>query len=504
MAQRWRLAMTQRTSQQHRFECLMELGALVEDAGKVAAAAGGLDMRRSFQELSVLGHLMRRSGELSASMTRSRSPSRPLARITRGALRQKAVRSKETDPAQRSPRYIKDRSKGIGSERIRLMDAPGSGRDIQDASVLSDKDEGKDKGKGKDKDASDSEHWKAAATDSDCKQLRGCDSDEESWAAEAVDSDSDNEEPGEPPLPRPGEDFPMWEDYSAEEPFARTASGLFCVFCEVDVSMEAADEHVAKDRHIRYAEQGMHSFARLCKHGPSLWREGIAVKCYTFECKTCGVADQQWWQLFGWGKDHVETAKHMRRAAQRSDDEQDRVMSWEKRRQQRWEASLKKALRISQLERDSQSAGPARLAVGFGPAGPRAQKGREIGKRKRAKKGKQDKNNDASGLGQKGWAGRKPKSADEASDMLRKIQARQNSKGELHLLDMAWLARLAQEHHDSSNMPGGPDVRWLDIGLDGNEIRLTSEKRGGSQVCTSVYTLLADECVRSMFPTGSA
>ena len=148
--------------------------------------------------------------------------------------------------------------------------------------------------------------------------------------------------------------------------------------------------------------------------------------------------------------------------------------------------------------------GPARLAVGCGPAGPRAQKGREIGKSKRGKKGKQDKNNDASGPGEKGWAGHKPKSADEASDMLRKIQSRQNSKGELHLLDMAWLARLAQEHHDSSNMPGGPDVRWLDIGLDGNEIRLTFEEHRGSEVCNSVYTLLADECVRSMFPTRSS
>ena len=85
----------------------------------------------------------------------------------------------------------------------------------------------------------------------------------------------------------------MLEPYTVKDPFAEADLGLRrCVFCEIEVRETDADAHVASRKHIKYARQAIHSWARLCEEGPNLWRDGITVACHMFECKTCGIKDQ--------------------------------------------------------------------------------------------------------------------------------------------------------------------------------------------------------------------
>ena len=155
---------------------------------------------------------------------------------------------------------------------------------------------------------------------------------------------TDEEIGEEPPLPRPGEDFPFWEPHGVENPFARTSSGLKCVFCEKVIREGGESAHVASAKHVKFARQGWHSYWRFREEGPDLWRDGIEVKGGKFECKICGAKNQEWWMLYGWGvgqKDHVDLDRHTKAALNNPRREQ--AMPWEERRHSLWDVLLQQA-----------------------------------------------------------------------------------------------------------------------------------------------------------------
>ena len=277
----------------------------------------------------------------------------------------------------------------------------------------------------------------------------------------------------EPPLPRPGDDFPVWEQYDVENPFAMTNLGLVCVFCGVVVPKGGDSAHEASDKHTQFARQGWHSYNRFREEGPDLWRDGIEVKGGKFECKICGTTNQEWWMLYGLGshKDHVGTAKH-KKAAQKNA-RREEAMPWEGRRRRRWDILL-------QQEATNVSAALAGIKIKQGKAG-------------------HDPKPKADGDGRpattprmRGWFGGAPTNVDEAIQMLRGLE-RDWAEQSRNITAKAWLLRLAEEHPTM-----GPwdvdDVSCVDVWLEGRGSSLVIAIDTGGDV----LKVRAHECVDAL------
>ena len=248
--------------------------------------------------------------------------------------------------------------------------------------------------------------------------------------------------------------------------------GLKCVFCEVECM--DPDAHVAEAKHKKWARQAIYSSSRLCEEGANLWKEGIEVMNYKFDCATCGMKGQEWWQLYGLDSaDHVHTNKH--KAALKKQRREDATFCLEAR-QRRWDAEV--------------AAAATNITESVGPSGGGAQGRRQdVCVRKQFKSKAMDDD-------MKGWGGCKPRDFEEAWATLhhfQKMGADMGADAKVFLLRLCEEKRMRWLRKDTK---GVSDI-WLEKGGADLEIALRLDYIEGH---SSVRRVKACECVQALFP----
>ncbi|CAK0884449.1 unnamed protein product [Prorocentrum cordatum] len=113
----------------------------------------------------------------------------------------------------------------------------------------------------------------------------------------------------EPPLPAPGQDFPVYTD--GDTGLEHRGDRVWCSFCDVEVRGSEAD-HLAARRHRGSSETARSASRLLCEQGHRLWREGIAVSMMKASCALCHKEGADWWEFFSQFPLHQETRWHVR------------------------------------------------------------------------------------------------------------------------------------------------------------------------------------------------
>ena len=434
------------------FEELASLGADIQEVASVAAAGATGQQKDRFRLLHRFGRLVERSGDRAASQfgrlvlversgdraaaqapslrRRSRSPGEVLNEALSAGLR---GRSSGRGSERRAARSGAPRRRARGRARTRSATRPH-----KDASPCTSR-------------------ASRARTATPPPSPERCSTDEEIGE-------------GEPPLPRLGEDVPVWEHYDVENPFAVIGACKKCVFCEVIVPEGGASAHVASEKHVKFARQGWHSWQRFREEGPDLWRDGIEVKGGKFECKICGTKNQEWWRLYGMelGSDHVDHAKHKKAA--RKNPRREEAMPWEGRRQRQWDILL---------QQEATNVSSALAVIKQGKAG-------------------HDPKPDGDGRPattprmMRGWFGGAPRNVDEAVRMLNGLE-RDWAEQSRNFTAQAWLLRLAEEHPTMGPWDAD-DVSHVDVWLEGRGSSLVIAIDTGGDV----WKVRAHECVDAL------
>ena len=438
------------------FEELASLGADIQEIASVAAAGATGEQKDRFRLLqrfgrlvecsgdraaSQFGRLVERSGDRAAAQApslrrRSRSPGEVLNEALSAGLR---GRSSGRGSERRAARGGAPRRRARGRARTRSATRPH-----KDASPCTSR-------------------ASRARTATPPPSPERCGTDEEIGEEE-------------PPLPRLGEDVPVWEHYDVENPFAKIGACKKCVFCEVIVPEGGASAHVASEKHVKYARQGWHSWQRFREEGPDLWRDGIEVKGGKFECKICGTKNQEWWRLYGveLGSDHVDLAKHKKAA--RKNPRREEAMPWEAQRHQQWDILL---------QREATNVSAALACC------------RSIKKGKARRDPKEDADGDGTpAVRMPGWAGGAPMDVDDALRKLRDIEAEWlGGDIEPDVSAKVWLLRLAEEHPTMGSWQADVDeLSRVEVWLEGKGPDLVIAIAGGPVV----QRVKAYDCARAL------
>eukprot|EP00930_Biecheleria_cincta_P037597 TRINITY_DN25823_c0_g1_i1.p1 TRINITY_DN25823_c0_g1~~TRINITY_DN25823_c0_g1_i1.p1 ORF type:complete len:2603 (-),score=588.26 TRINITY_DN25823_c0_g1_i1:172-7914(-) len=114
----------------------------------------------------------------------------------------------------------------------------------------------------------------------------------------------------EPPLPRPGKDFPDLSDGTGLE--VKPNGTIWCHACSYEVPKGEKTTHPQTRRHIQYRTAALDAFKMVKDRGDTLWREGQKLEDSKIVCE-CGKSDD-WWKIIEWHNDgfHSKTNWHQR------------------------------------------------------------------------------------------------------------------------------------------------------------------------------------------------